>query len=83
MTLEEQRYYEEILATLKTPGWKYLLEDWKEQKDARSTLTGIATLEQLWFNKGVVDNITYLEGLREVFEDVYTKLQELPNVESE
>lgn len=74
LSLDDQRYYEEILATLKSPGWRYLLEDFNRQRAAYDSVAAVSTLEQLWLNKGRVDNLDYLANLLATFERTYTEL---------
>ena len=63
-----EKYYEDVLDTLNSPGWKLLLEDWEKQRASFSSIADVTTVEKLWLNKGIVNNIDYLFGLKDQFQ---------------
>ena len=71
-----EKYYEDVLDTLRSPGWKHLTEDWEKQRKVFDSTAGVETLEKLWFQKGIVNNIDYLFGLRDQFERARDQLDE-------
>jgi hypothetical protein len=75
LSLQEQRYYEEVLATLSSPGWQFLCEDFEEHKKVYSDLRHCVDQRDLDYRKGRLERVEYLLGLKAVFEMAYEQAQ--------
>ena len=76
MDRELQEYYEERFSMCSSKGWKQLIEDVKEMKEATDTLKGADTIESLFFKKGEVSIMNWLLSLEDSSREVYDQLQE-------
>ena len=76
MDRELQEYYEERFSMCSSKGWKQLIEDVKEMKEATDTLKGADTIESLFFKKGEVSIMDWLLSLEDSSREVYDQLQE-------
>lgn len=72
--MDNREYYEALLDTFSTPGWKEFLKDMNEGLQQVSSINGSNTLEDLWFNKGrkaVFERIlSFEENTRKGLEDI-------------
>lgn len=77
MTLspELQKYYEEALATLKSPGWRFITEDLQQLRASCNDVRSCANLDHA---KGQVDILDHVLGLAKMFEETYEELQRAP-----
>jgi hypothetical protein len=71
LSIEQTRYYEDILETLNSPGWKHLLVDFEEHKAIFSNILHCPDEKALNFMKGRLERVDYLLSLREMFELAY------------
>jgi hypothetical protein len=69
---ELQRYYEEVLATLNTPGWKFLTEDFSQ---LASKLGDVRNVTDLAKAKGQVDILDYVRALPTIMEKAYEEIK--------
>jgi hypothetical protein len=69
---ELQKYYEEVLATLNTPGWKFLTEDFDK---LASKLADVRNVSDLAKAKGQVDILDYVRALPTIMEAAYAEVQ--------
>lgn len=76
MDRELQEYYEERFSMCSSKGWRQLIEDVKEMKEATDTLKGADTIESLFFKKGEVSIMDWLLSLEDSSREVYDQLQE-------
>lgn len=76
MTPELQKYYQDRFSMLSTQGWKDLIDDVKEMKDATNRLDGVEDEKMLHFRKGEVSIMNWLLSLKEVSEESYKGLIE-------
>ncbi len=72
-------YYESLLETFSTSGWKHFEEDLKRSVDNLNTLQNIADSETFWHRKGEVSILTTLLGYKDAITAAYEEMQ---NVES-
>ena len=68
------KYYEERFDLMSRPGWKTLLEDAKEYRDAVADITTISNGEELQERKGQLKALDWLLTMHEVWEKAYEDL---------
>ena len=68
------KYYEERFDLMSHPGWKTLLEDAKEYRDAVADITTISSGEELQERKGQLKALDWLLTMHEVWEKAYEDL---------
>ncbi len=68
------QYYEERFDLLAHPGWKTLLEDAQEYRDAVADITTVETIEELHQRKGQLKALDWLLTMKEVWEKAYEEL---------
>jgi hypothetical protein len=71
-----QRYYEELGETMRSPGWKFLLEDIALMKDNYSSIFSVTPEQSLDFRRGQLDIAMWLEGRQRFNELAYEMLLE-------
>lgn len=76
MDRELQDYYEERFSMCSSKGWKQLVEDVIEMKNAIDTLNGVDTIENLHFKKGELSLMNWILSLEQSSREVYDQLQE-------
>jgi hypothetical protein len=55
-----EEYYESLFMMFGSRGWQKLMEDVGHIAKTSDSLTGVETVEQLWFRKGQIDQILWL-----------------------
>lgn len=78
--VELERAYEEMLATMQSPGWALIIEDFGRLRDHAADVRHCDNLE---FNKGQLDVLDLLFGWKEATEKAYQQLMDPPAVEAE
>lgn len=74
---ELQRYYDDMLAMLASPGWAYFLEDAARMSQGYADVRQCPSLEMLHFRKGQLDILDWLANRKAAVEAAYeTLLQE-------
>jgi hypothetical protein len=71
-----EEYYESLFMMFGSRGWQKLMEDVGHIAKTSDSLTGVETVEQLWFRKGQIDQILWLTGFRDACERAYNALLE-------
>lgn len=71
---ELQAHYEDLFVMFGTPGWKRLMEQVAEMVVTGNSLSGVDTQEQLWFRKGELAQMLWLESLQRTHEVAYNDL---------
>lgn len=74
MTEQEQqleREYEAMLATMRSPGWKLICEDFERIRAVAADVRKCANLD---FNKGQLDVLDLLMGWRDAVEKAHQQL---------
>jgi hypothetical protein len=66
--LEIEKYYEEVLAVFRQPGWKHLVEDWSTALAEIDSVVGCTTIEQLHERRGRADVLVSLINLHDSIE---------------
>ena len=74
-------YYEAVLATMATPGWALLMEDFQDMRDQASNITNISTLERLHFTKGELSILDLILGRRYVTRQAFEHLEKTEALE--
>ena len=75
MTPEQQKAFEDRLSMCSSDGWKDLLEELTEFKNALNNVNGISTVEELHIRKGKLELIQWFESLYAVTSDTYEGLK--------
>jgi len=75
MNKELQAYYESRFSMMATQGWVDLMEDVAEMMKTTNSLDGVTDEKKLFFKKGELSIITWLETLKKVSESAYEELQ--------
>jgi len=69
-----QNYYEAQFEMFASPGWKELIEQAQEIKEAVDKITNAQSVEQFWQRKGEIVQINWLlnweTSCREAFEEL-------------
>lgn len=76
-TLEDpelQKYYESQFAMFGVSGWKALQEDLERAIAAHNTVGGLNTSEELWFRKGQLDQMLWLQNYQRMMEQAFAEL---------
>jgi hypothetical protein len=68
------QYYEERFDLMSHPGWKTLIEDAKEYRDAVADITTISNGDELQERKGQLKALDWLLTMKEVWEKAYEDL---------
>jgi hypothetical protein len=76
MDRELQAYYEDRFAMMGTKGWKDLQEDLDKMIKSLHNVSVIQDEKDLFFKKGELSILTWLQTLREVSERAYEELNE-------
>jgi hypothetical protein len=76
-------YYEAVLATMATPGWALLMEDFQDMRDQASNITNIKTLERLYFTQGELSIIDLILGRRWVTRQAFDHLEKTEAMEAD
>jgi hypothetical protein len=76
MDRELQDYYENRFAMMGTKAWKDLLEDVEKMVTSLHNVSVIQDEKDLFFKKGELSILTWLQTLREVSEKAYEELNE-------
>lgn len=76
MDRELQQYYEDRFAMMGTKGWKDLQEDLDKMVKVLHNVSIIQDEKDLWFKKGELSILTWLQTLKEVSERAYEELNE-------
>jgi hypothetical protein len=71
---ELQDYYDQTFAMYGTRGWAQLQAHAEEMIGQFNSLAGIETAEQLWFRKGQLDQMLWLQAHQTVHEAAYNEL---------
>jgi hypothetical protein len=73
-TIKLTQYYEERFDLMSHPGWKTLIEDAQEYRDAVADITTINDGEELQQRKGQLKALDWLLTMKEVWEKAYEDL---------
>jgi ribosomal protein L17 len=65
------KYYEERFDLISHPGWKSLMEDAKEYRQAVADITTISSGEELQERKGQLKALDWLLTMKDVWEKAY------------
>lgn len=76
MDQELQKYYEDRFAMMATKGWKDLQEDLDKMIKVLHNVSIIQDEKDLWFKKGELSILTWLQTLKQVSERAYEELNE-------
>jgi hypothetical protein len=71
---ELQEHYEQIFAMYGTRGWARLQEDLDAAIARYNSLAEVDTVEQLWFRKGQLEQMLWLQGHQTTHEAAYNEL---------
>lgn len=69
-----QEHYEDVFAMHGTPGWARLQEDLAVAIADKNSLAEVETVEQLWFRKGQLDQMIWLQMHQAMHETAYNEL---------
>ena len=75
MNKELQKYYEDRFSMMATSGWKALMEDVAEMIKSTDTLGGVIDERSLYFKRGELSIMRWLESLHSVSEKTYEEWQ--------
>jgi hypothetical protein len=73
---ELQEFYEQRFDLFVQPGWKELIEDFKQLAEQVGDITKCADESDLWYRRGQMDMINYLVNLQELTERAFEELDE-------
>lgn len=76
MDKDLQEYYESRFDMFTSKGWVDLIEDITPMIENYNTITNVSTLEELYLNKGRMDILNWLAGLKPLTEKAYEDLNE-------
>lgn len=71
-----QEYYESLFEMYGSPGWRKLMEDIGHAVEMNDKLAGIETEAGLWFRKGELSQMTWLQNHQAMTEGAYKLLLE-------
>ncbi len=69
-----RQYYEALFAMYGSPGWKKLMEDVDYLIEQNDRVSGVDTAEQLWFRKGELNQMLWLQNNQAMVEAAYKEL---------
>jgi hypothetical protein len=76
---ELEKYYEDMLTTFRTDGWKTLTEDLQTNAEGINSVEATKDEKDLYFRKGQLYVISTLLNLEEHVRDAYDRLGEDPD----
>ena len=76
MTPELQKYYESRADMMQSDGWKDLITDLKQMREATDRLSIVKSNEDLWLRKGELSIIDWMLNLQDMSEKAYQQLKE-------
>lgn len=76
MDKDLQEYYEARFDMFTSKGWEDLLEDIEPMVSNYSDITTVTTVEELYLNKGRMDILNWLVGMKALTEKAYEDLNE-------
>ena len=71
---ELQDHYDQIFAMYGTRGWARVQEQIAEMIGNYDSVAGIGTAEELWFRKGQLDQMLWLQSHQSTHEAAYNEL---------
>jgi hypothetical protein len=71
---ELQKHYDQVFAMYGTPGWERLQQQVDEMLITSNSVAGIETAEQLWFRKGELAMMLWLQAHQATHEAAYNEL---------
>ena len=74
-----QDYYEARFDMFASKGWKDLIEDIQNMKDANDTISGIDDLRKLGVRQGEIQMMDWILSIQKITEEVYEGLKEARN----
>lgn len=74
MDKETELYYEELMDTFSTPGWKHIMEKVESIKDSLNDLATTVSTEDFWLKKGRVAELNYWLQFEKVHRQFYQEL---------
>lgn len=74
MDKELEEYYEKLMDTFSTPGWKAIMEKVEDIKDSLNDLSTTANTEDFWLKKGRVAELNYWLQFEKLHRDAYQEL---------
>ena len=69
-----QEHYDQVFAMYGTRGWARLQEQLAEMIGLNNSVAGIETVEQLWFRKGELAQMLWLQTHQATHEAAYNEL---------
>lgn len=79
MTPELQKFYENQFSMMATEGWKDFMEDVQKVFNSYDKISSVTETHSLDFRRGQLDILTWLLGLRTVYEETYDQLSQESN----
>ena len=76
---ELEKYYEDMLTTFRTDGWKTLTEDLQTNAEGINSVEATKDEKDLYFRKGQLYVISTLLNLEEHVRDAYDRLGDDPD----
>jgi len=73
-------YYESLLETFSTSGWKMFEKDLQEAFDGLNTLQNIADSETFWRQKGQVEILQRMLAYRDGITAAYEEMQDAEGI---
>lgn len=71
---ELQEHYEQLFAMFGTRGWARLQRQLDEMIQSFNSVAGVNTAEELWFRKGQLDQMLWLQSFAATNEHAYNEL---------
>lgn len=71
---ELQAYYDQIFDMYGTPGWARLQEDVERMLTVANSLAGVDTADALWFKKGQIDQMLWLQSHQTMCETAHSEM---------
>ena len=79
---ELERFYDSAFEMMATEGWQDLMEDIKKVIDSYDKLSSVTETHSLDFRRGQLDILSWLYGLKALYERAYEQLQKEDDYES-
>jgi hypothetical protein len=71
-----QLYYDEVLATMASEGWKLLMEDVERMRVTTDRVSAVKDERDLAFKQGELALMTWILSAKSVYEAAYEALQD-------
>ena len=63
MSIEDDKYFNDYNVMFRSDGWKTLLNELEDNRLEICKIENTQTLEDLWYRKGQLDTIGYVQSL--------------------